>query len=395
MGTEKDFLAALAQAISTMSLYEEEHPAREGAVERAYEALLPLLEGGQACRFTFLDDEVIAGDRPLRELRRWDWTRRFERAGLQRMEFAATVDPEDFGAFVDFAYRRLAGEPLSTASAQTERSTGVRYGMLGVRGGEDEEGTETEETDEPGEPPPSFDLNDEFDAIDWLHQELQDGRELHLLEAESLVRSLSVAMHGHKNFLIPLLRLKQSDQYTTAHALNVSVLAMALAEFVGLSPSEVQAFGVSGLLHDLGKVTIPSDVLNKPGKLTPSERELINSHTVAGARLILEAEENLDMAAVVAYEHHVRIDGGGYPAFQYPRRCHRASELIHVCDVFDALRTHRPYRDAWSQERVLSYIEEGGGGEFEADLATAFVRMFGQWSDRVAAMEDPKEALPI
>jgi putative nucleotidyltransferase with HDIG domain len=213
-----------------------------------------------------------------------------------------------------------------------------------------------------------------------------------MLEAEGIVRSLSVAMHGDQAYLIPLLRLKEFDQYTVTHTLNVAVLTMALAEFLGMSPREVRAFGIAGLLHDLGKVTVPNEILNKPGKLTEDERQIMNAHPVEGARLILAAEENLDLAAVVAYEHHIRIDGGGYPSLSYPRPCHEASNLVHVCDVFDALRTHRPYREAWPAERALKIIEEGAGPEFDADVAAAFVQMMRRWESRVAesGIDDPR-----
>jgi putative nucleotidyltransferase with HDIG domain len=190
-------------------------------------------------------------------------------------------------------------------------------------------------------------------------------------------------MHGDQAFFIPLLRLKDFDQYTVTHTLNVAVLTMALSEFLGLGPREVRAFGIAGLLHDLGKVKVPAEILNKPGKLTEQEREVMNSHTVEGARLILEAEERLDLAAVVAYEHHLRIDGGGYPPLLYQRTCHHASNLVHVCDVFDALRTHRPYREAWPTERALSMIVEGAGPEFDAHIANAFVQMMRQWEGRL------------
>ena len=216
-----------------------------------------------------------------------------------------------------------------------------------------------------------------------------------MLEAEAIVRSLSVAMHGDQAFMIPLLRLKEYDQYTTTHSLNVSTLAMALAEHVGLSPKEVRTFGVAGLLHDVGKVRIPSDILNKPGKLTPEEREVMNSHTVEGARFIMEAQQFLDLAAVVAYEHHIRIDGGGYPALHFHRHCHQASDLVHVCDVFDALRTDRPYRDAWPMEKVLSYVEQGAGTEFNPRFAHAFVEMMRESEGRIAEIHAEDEELPL
>jgi len=166
------------------------------------------------------------------------------------------------------------------------------------------------------------------------------------------------------------------------------VLAMGLAEWIGLGARDVRAFGVAGLLHDIGKVKIPTEVLNKPGRLTPEERDIMNRHPAEGAKIILTSEENLDLAAVVAYEHHIMQNGGGYPRLDYPRECHQASKLVHVCDVYDALRTNRPYRAAWSTAKVLGYLEERAGTEFEPDVARRFVKMMGEWEPKEAALEE-------
>ena len=98
--------------------------------------------------------------------------------------------------------------------------------------------------------------------------------------------------------------------------------------------------------------------------------------------MILEGEEPLDLAAAVAYEHHLRIDGGGYPVLHYPRQAHRASRLVHVCDVYDALRTRRPYREAWSSSEALAYIRERAGSEFDPEAVDAFVDMMRGWDER-------------
>jgi putative nucleotidyltransferase with HDIG domain len=169
---------------------------------------------------------------------------------------------------------------------------------------------------------------------------------------------------------------------------------MALAEFLGLSAADVRTFGIAGLLHDIGKTKIPLEVLTKPGKLTDEERALMNEHPVAGARMLLDVDEDLDLAVVVAYEHHIMINGGGYPTLRFARDCHHASKLVHVCDVFDALRTRRPYREAWPLQKVVSYLHELAGVEFDRELVDVFTRMMEESESRVAVLHDTAEAVP-
>jgi putative nucleotidyltransferase with HDIG domain len=191
-------------------------------------------------------------------------------------------------------------------------------------------------------------------------------------------------MSGGQAMVLPLLRLKEFDQYTTTHALNVAVLTMALAESIGMGAPAVRSLGLAGLLHDLGKIKIPQEILNKPGKLTSLERAVVESHPADGARMILEGDEPLDLAATVAYEHHLCMDGRGYPTLHYPRQAHHASRLVHVCDVYDALRTRRPYRDAWTSAEALEYITKRAGSEFDPEAVSAFVSMMQRWDERIA-----------
>lgn len=121
----------------------------------------------------------------------------------------------------------------------------------------------------------------------------------------------------------------------------------------------------------------------------------MNRHPVEGARIIMVSQQNLDLAAVVAYEHHIMQNGGGYPKLDYPRECHQASKLVHVCDVYDALRTNRPYRAAWPAQKVLGYLEERAGTEFEPEAARRFVKMMGEWEPQRAELENLPEAVDI
>jgi putative nucleotidyltransferase with HDIG domain len=184
--------------------------------------------------------------------------------------------------------------------------------------------------------------------------------------------------------VLPLLQLKEFDQYTTTHSMNVSVLAMAMGEFLDVGAATVRALGVAGLLHDLGKVCIPRDLLVKPGALTDSERLVIQEHPVVGARMLLENSDPMELAAVVAYEHHIRLDGGGYPKLHDARGAQYASRIVHICDVYDALRTTRPYRHAWESERAMAYIQDRAGVEFDPGIARSFIAMMRKWDSRVA-----------
>jgi len=367
------FLVSFGQAVSTMALYNDGHPARERAVDRSYQCLRDLQKADPHPRFSFLGEETIYQDTSLRELGDWEWAMRLAQAGIQRMEFEADVTREQYEEFLEEMMARITLAFIDSAEARTNRPTGIKVGALGIRG----ENKKLEE--ELVAPVPvatlSYSLGEEAESVQSMHRDVLERGKLPLAEAEAVVRSLSMAMHGDQQMILPLLQLREFDEYTTTHSLNVSVLVMALAEYLELAQQDVRTFGIAGLLHDLGKVTIPPEILNKPGKLTDEERLVMQNHPVEGAKLIIESGRRLDLAAAVAHEHHIMINGHGYPTRHYHRPCHKASNLVHVCDVYDALRTKRPYRDSWETERVLGYIEERAGTEFEPEIAGAFVRM--------------------
>jgi len=380
------FLTSFAQALAKMSLYANGHPARAGAADASFLQLRELQKLDATPRFSFLGRSVVYGERALRELADWDWSAKFSGAGVQRIEFPETVDREEYHQFLEEILTSIAlvagGQVRSEAEQAQGRATPIRFGAIGVRASQEK--TDSPEKEEPPIPKLEFDLTEEADVVAWMHDEVAATRRLPLLEAEAVVDSLSNALHQEANALVPLLMLKEFDQYTTTHALNVAVLAMGLAEHLRLSSREVRAYGVAGLLHDLGKVRVPVEIVQKPGALTPEEQAVMRLHPVDGARLILDSDNRLDLSASVAFEHHVMIDGGGYPEKRTRRDCHHASMLVHVCDVFDALRTHRPYRVAWETNAIVDYITQRAGTEFHPDVARAFVTMLREREIREA-----------
>ncbi|HEU5170550.1 MAG TPA: HD domain-containing protein, partial [Gemmatimonadales bacterium] len=248
------FLSSLGQTLSVMGLYPAGHPARERAVDTSYELLVEL-ERDTSPRFSFLDGEVIFGRHAVRELTGWEWGARLEAAGIQRIEFLDGVGRDEYAAWLADLHRWLAGEVPDTAEARQLHPGQIRYGAVEV-------GTDAAaDAGYVAPPPTALALDAEAEAIGWMHEEVQRLGRLPLLEAEAVVRSLSLAMHGQSQIRLPLLQLKSFDQYTTTHSSNVAVLAMALAEYLGLGSRAVREFGVAGLLHDLGKVRIPKEIL--------------------------------------------------------------------------------------------------------------------------------------
>ena len=308
--------------------------------------------------------------------------------GVQRLQLDRGVSRDELEGFLEEILARLTLSAIDTSEARQLRPSAIRFGRVGIRG---EEPAAEEEIPTATV---SFTLREEADTVRFIHDDLHAGRALPLHEADAVVRGLTVAMHGGQQLMLPLVQLRTFDEYTTTHSLNVSVLAMGLAEWLELGGGDVRALGMAGLLHDLGKVKIPNDILNKSGLLSPEERAIMNSHPAEGARTIISTEKHLDLAAVVAYEHHIMLNGGGYPEFRYARDCHYASKLVHVCDVYDALRTRQPYREAWSSERVLGYIGERAGVEFDSTIARQFVQMMREREACVAVLAED-EPVPV
>ena len=373
------FLAALSQALSTMGLYGDEHPATARGVEGALERLRELQDPYPNLQFTFLPGEVLFGSEAVQELDGWEWSSRLIKAGIERIEFIEKVEAEPFARFLCHIAVRLGIRSASSTDLWQMGESPIRFGQVTL-------GHDRAQPQEARLPVAAltYSLHEERDTIEWLHQEIQSGAKLPIVEADAVVRSLSIAMHAEQAMVLPLLQLKEFDQYTTTHSMNVSVLAMALGEHLELGGATVRALGVAGLLHDLGKVCIPRDILVKPGKLTDAERQVIRDHPVVGARMLLASPDPMELAAIVAYEHHIMIDGGGYPSLPDSRGARYASRLVHVCDVYDALRTNRPYRHAWDSERAIGYIESRAGVEFDPGIAQSFTAMMRKWDHRIA-----------
>lgn len=391
-GLIADCLTALGQALASMTLYGEGHPSRALSRARALDRLTAALTAVSPLRLTFLDGEVIVGRQPLHELRAGDLGQRLAAAGIQRVEFEGAIPSDSVMTDLLAALYAAAG-PHGTPLEQVVTLPGIRLGPVGLLG----DGSDKGETG--GNGGSAFDdgggallealiadgLQEELETMSWISTSAAKNGRVPLGDVEAVIRGLSLAMQAEHDTLIPLLSLKSVDQYTTVHACNVSMLSMGLAESLGFGSREVRAVGTAALLHDIGKVRLPQELLQKQGALTDQERELMRTHPAEGARLLSERGEGHALAAIVAYEHHVWADGtGGYPTFDFPRRTHYVSRLVQVCDVYDALSTDRPYRAAWPRARTLHHMRLQAGRQLDYDLLLAFFDLLDRAEQRQA-----------
>jgi putative nucleotidyltransferase with HDIG domain len=203
----------------------------------------------------------------------------------------------------------------------------------------------------------------------------------------SIVGNICTAVVGSGDLIPRLAALKRYDEYTFVHTINVGILSAAFADTLGLRKDLVYDIAVAALLHDVGKGSVPEAILNKKGSLNPEELAVMQTHPMHGARILLNVGNVPDAAVIVAYEHHMHLDGTGYPKPRRGKLPHLASQICQLADVFDALRTHRPYRQALSLEETLAVMEKGRGVKYDTDLLDIFIERIAKHAVRQLADE--------
>ena len=165
------------------------------------------------------------------------------------------------------------------------------------------------------------------------------------------------------------------DPYTAGHQRRVAELAAAIASEMGMSEPEVEEIRVAGLLHDIGKMSVPAEILSKPSSLSPSEFSLVRGHADAGHDIIASAHMEGPIAAYV-WEHHERCDGSGYPRGRKASQLLEGSKVLMVADVVEAMMSHRPYRPALGVDAALAEVEQGAGCQYDSQVVESCVRLF-------------------
>lgn len=207
--------------------------------------------------------------------------------------------------------------------------------------------------------------------------DLRIGRMLDMNQARNTVDEVVDSLLRNDDALIWLTKLKNQDEYTAEHSLNVCILSAAFARHLGHSEEEIRKIGLAGLLHDIGKAKIPIEILNKPGPLDDDERAQVRQHPSLGRSLLMTSVTVEHSAIDVAYSHHERVDGTGYPralqAYQIPYY----AKLVAIVDTYDAITSNRTYDTGRASMAALEIIYNSRDSHFDADLTVEFIRCIG------------------
>jgi len=177
------------------------------------------------------------------------------------------------------------------------------------------------------------------------------------------------------------------DPYTAGHQKRVSVLAEAIAKEMGLSEKQVESIRIAGMLHDIGKIYVPAEFLAKPTRLEPEEMDVIKKHSFVGYDILVNVNFPWPISEIV-YQHHERLDGGGYPRKLHDRDILPEAKIIAVADVFEAMSSHRPYRAALDINLAIQEIMDKKGKSYCPVCAEAFFRLFRRESGKIKDLFD-------
>lgn len=214
----------------------------------------------------------------------------------------------------------------------------------------------------------------------YAEQALEDvrlGRSVDTKQARQLVMRLTDSVVRNDHALVWLTQLKARDSYTVTHCINVCILALSFGRYLGLPRHELLDLGLGALLHDLGKMQVPLDILNKPGRLTPQEFEIIKQHPVHGHRLLTRKQGLSEPVLNIVRHHHERLDGKGYPDQLPAQQIPLLTRISSIVDVYDAITSDRVYHDGMTPHDALRNMFDWAPGNFDQELIEAFIRCLG------------------
>ena len=358
-------------------LYRPAHPQTHRAKQALLEALEAYLAGHGRLTYRFMGDLLVANDRILpREsllYRRFLETCQQERGigavgfttGIQVRELDALLEAltEGVGASIgDWTARHRLIHLQLAAPSQVDRQSGEGVARRAYYGS--------------------------IEVLRDVEATIRAGRGLSLEHVGTLrayTSTLLEQMLQAHGLVLRLASIKSYDEYTLYHSVNVAVISMGIGLALGLPHELLRELGMAGMLHDLGKIAIPLEILRKPGLLDAEEWRIIARHPMLGADLLARLPGSNRLPLIVAFEHHMRYDGKGYPRPREGWRQHPVSRLACLADVFDAMTSRRAYKKAIPVDQVRMFVRDEAGRTFDPRLVKILDRTLRMMRDRVPA----------
>jgi putative nucleotidyltransferase with HDIG domain len=363
----EELVRRLAAALRSTQLYAANHPLLIRNVSALVDTLATVHATTPSIAIGIVGDELVVGGSPVPRAAEnmGELMRRLQQSGIERIVIDRGVEPIEVTQLVQAVGR---GDAKGSAAA-LGRLPHIRVGRLQV---------EQRIEHAFGDVATFRRLYDDAVSVAgslWDTAKVEGAPDADA--ARSMVDSLAQAVAQNRTALMALTALKNYDNYTFTHMVNVSILTMGQARGLGVEGPLLREFGLAALMHDIGKVKTPSEILNKPKKLTEHEFEVLKRHTVEGAEMLRRTPEIPTLAPVVAFEHHLRADGTGYPISVNRPTLNLGTVLCGIADVYDAMRSQRIYQEAFPTDRILAVLQRNDGAQFDQHLVRRFAQLVG------------------
>src|SRR6478609_8740937 len=365
-----DLVRRLAAAIRGATLYSPSHPLVQRGVDALVGLCASLSQKTDSIVIGFIGDEVVVNAErlPKSAAALVGFARDMREREIEKITIQRGVTREELRTFIFELPDRKAALPLATR-LQQKGVTRIVIGRLSLEKEEEDQGT--------GIVAARKIYGTAVETAEQLWLAAKSGEKPDPGAARKIIDSLAKLVGGDRTSLLALTALKKYDNYTFTHMVNVSVLAMAQARSLNLEGALLREFGFAALMHDIGKVQTPQEVLNNPGKLSKEEFEIMQRHVVDGAHILRRTPEMPALAPIVAFEHHLRQDLSGYPRNIGHRSLNLCTQIVSIADVYDALRSTRVYRDGLPSDRIRSIMSRKDDPSFNQKLLRRFVNLIG------------------
>jgi putative nucleotidyltransferase with HDIG domain len=363
----EEIVRRLAAAVRGAQLYAPDHPIVRRNGTAFADTLTIALAAHPTVTIGIVDDDLVVGDSPVPRAAETmgELMRRLQQAGIERIAIDAGVELDEITELVQTVARAERGNADDALGARLRH---IRVGKLQVE----------QRVESPGDMATFRQLYDNAVGIaERLWDSTSTEGKPDADAANGIVDSLAQAVAQNRTALMALTALRNYDNYTFTHMVNVSILAMGQARGLGMEGLPLRQIGLAALMHDIGKVKTPIDILNKPGQLTDKEFDILKRHTVDGAAILRQTPDVPALAPVVAFEHHLRADGTGYPNGVSRPTLNVATMLCGIADVYDAMRSQRVYQQSFPTDRILVVLQRNDGKQFDQNLVRRFIQLVG------------------